>query len=276
MPQTITIKPANEPAQKRQIAELLFEKDQPFIPVTSLGSLHGPAPFFFGATLEPDGAVRATASYSEWLSGCNRGEMPGTADTTVFELASSLVRDPLGGFEAPVPTMQQTLTFARLMAIMGADLFPREMDEPSSQDGTCIITAIARQNRRSRDGMLAAGMTKVEALPRWLQYEHRSWFQKLDSDRDRNVEQEAEYFWFSESAVRIFMTFMAPYVDGKPLSRQSRRDKSVTEEFLLVFDIPVVARLIKAFGSLQAAADRVDLTRLRPPPDLAIIGDGTF
>jgi hypothetical protein len=276
MPQTIVIKEANAPAERRQIAELLFEKDQPFIPVTSLGSLHGPAPFFFGAALGPDGAVRAAASYSEWLSGCNRGETPGAADTTVFELASSLVRDPLGGFETPIPTIQQALTFARLMAIIGADLFPRETDEPGSVEGACIITAIARQNRRSREGMLAAGMTKVETLPRWLQYEHRSWFQKLDSDRDRNVEQEAEYFWFSEPAVRKFMTAMAPYVDGKALGRRSRHDKNVSEEFLLVFDVPNVTRLVKAFGSMQAAAAQFDLTRLRPPPDLAIIGDGTF
>jgi hypothetical protein len=276
MPRTITIKPVTTPAEKRQIAELLFEKDQPFIPLTSLGELKGSALFFFGAAMADDGRIRATASYAEWLAGCNEGEPPGIADTTIFELASSLVRDPFGGFEAPVPTVQQALTFARLMEILGADIFPRQPGEPAARRGLCIMTAIAHQNERSRVGMTGAGMIRLEKLPRWLHYEHRCWFPRIAAHGTRDPGQEADYFWFPAPAVRKFIAFMAPYVDGKPLVRKSRDEKSPREEFLLNIDIPSVRRIVQVFGSMQRAAAQLDLAQLRPPPTLAIIGDSTF
>lgn len=169
---TIVIRRVEESAEKLGIAHLLYERDGPFVPVTPLAVLRS-STTFFKASLAGQ-PLRAASSYEEWLEGCDE---PGDPLTSVYELASSIVREPLGGFASP--SLQQLFSAVRLLDILYSRI-PEQGERPDSF--VSVVAAIAAQNARSLAGMRGLGMVPVDPLPRWLEYEHRSWFPKLARD----------------------------------------------------------------------------------------------
>jgi hypothetical protein len=256
---TIEVRQVGTSAQKAQIARLVYDQDRRFAPVTPLATLNTSTTFLM-ATMKGETAIRAASSYEEWLSGCDK-TMRG--DCTVYELASSIVRSPMGGFE-PL-ALHHVFTFARLVNIVAEYLSPEAAGKKIS-----VIAAIAAGNDASRTNMKSIGMTEITPWPRWLDYEHRAWFPRLEKE-PREPEREAVYLWFAPDAVRKFMERIEPYADGgKPLERPNEDDSSITEPFGIDLNLLALDDLKGRYGSLKAALKKIPYAKIfAPPPDLA-------
>ncbi|MGA9567152.1 MAG: hypothetical protein WBS19_16635 [Candidatus Korobacteraceae bacterium] len=284
------------------MAALLFEKDTPFVPVTPIAHLpsddrdrSNPSLSFFGAFPPKQTSVRAITSHDHWLTGCNgEGRNPGD-DVEVYELATSLVRRPLGGFpqEAPSVSMQQIFTFVRALHILGPSIGDGE-----SSNRHCIMASIAALNEESYRGLTNIGMVPVPVkdFPRWLKYEHRTWFANLRprknmdgrpvDDRPADViEREARYLWLPPDAARRLFRRVAPLVDHETLSKPSIDDATKIEHFEFTFDIPILQNLVQGLAEDEPKSFRSALAHPRfdalfetlvPPPQHARIGSEIF
>jgi hypothetical protein len=193
-------------------------------------------------------------------------------EIAVYELASSIVHDPLGGFQQP--SLQQVFAFVRLLDMLYA------YTGASDAGALCVIAAIAAGNTRSMDGMTALGMERITELPRWMDYEHRSWFPRLEAKEDRQVGAEACYLWLPPDAAKSVFELVAPYVDqGQPLKRNGRKGtpaEGTIEEYELEVDVGPVRDLLAEHGSLAAAVTHFPFQLLRPPPQYALLEGQTF
>jgi hypothetical protein len=272
VPAKIIVRNADGEEHKRAIAELLFERDNAYVPVTPLTEVDeidaesSKAPRFFVASID-DRPIRACASYAEWILGADAEGDAESSYTQVFELASTLVRKPLGGFSNP--TMQQILAFARIMEIIGLDL-------DQTEGRICIIACIARENDESRSGIAAIGMEPLWRLPRWMRYEHRVWFPKMKRNKRRSRLSEGHYFWLPPASAKKFIESMIPYVEGKVISRRSLKDPAERELFVVDAVTETLKSLRKTYGSLRDAVGQLNFDMLREPPSLAKIGSGFF
>jgi hypothetical protein len=261
MTNVIEINNVESSVEKIQIVNLLYEKDSKFVPITPLAALDdGSVTTFYKATIGPAGHIRAASSFEEWLSGCDRKTM--ASPCTVYELASSIVRNPMGGFEKP--SLQQIFAFVRLVAIMDPFIFAEDRRGAKIS----VIASIAAGNRQSLTGMSQLGMIPVRPRPKWLHYEHRAWFPKLrNKKRSPN---EARYLWLPGDRVKTFMKAVAPYASGKKeLQRESRTSAGVIEKYKVDIAIAEYANLIGHFGTLEAAIEVIPYDIFGPPPDLA-------
>lgn len=261
MAKTIQIDRVETSAEKIQIVNLLYEGDRQFVPITPLATLNV-STTFLKANIDGKGDIRAASSSAEWLRGCDRATM--ADDCTVYELASSIVRNPMGGFEAPCPSLQQIFTFVRLIDI----LVPYIAPEDGKKHRISVIAAVAAENVESLAGMEGIGMTDVASLPKWLDYEHRGWFPKIGKTRPKS---EARYFWFPGDRVKAFMTSVAPYVSGtKEMQRESRKDKTIIESYRIDIKLGEYSDLLGRFGgSLDEAVKNIPYDIFSEPPDLA-------
>jgi hypothetical protein len=282
-----------------QMAALLFEKDTAFVPVTPIAHLPSDdrdlsdrSLSFFGAVPPDKNSVRAITSHVHWLTGCNGDGRNPLEDIEVYELATSLVRRPLGGFsqEAPSVSMQQIFTFVRTVHILG----PSIVDGGDTPSKHCIMASIAALNEDSYRGLTNIGMIKIPPadFPRWLKYEHRTWFprkakddQPVDDRPPEMIDGEAKYLWLPPDAARSLFHRIAPFVDGEPLSKPKIDDPASIENFELSFDIPIVRSLVKGLVDAEPKSFRAALAHpsfdalfetLVPPPQHARIGSGIF
>lgn len=283
-----------------QMAALLFEKDTPFVPVTPIAHLPSdhrdrsdPSLSFFGAVPPGESSVRAITSHDHWLTGCNGDSRNPHDDVEVYELATSLVRRPLGGFsqEAPSVSLQQIFTFVRTVHILG----PSIGDDGDTSNKHCIMASIAALNENSYRGLINIGMIPVPAadFPRWLKYEHRTWFANLRGKDDQPVDdrpaevidREAKYLWLPPDAARRLFHRIAPFVDHEPLSKPNIDDPATIEHFELSFDIPIVWDLVQGLVEVKSKSFRAALAHpsfdalfetLVPPPQHARIGSDIF
>ena len=261
MARTIRIDRVETSAEKIQIVNLLYEGDRQFVPITPLATLNA-STTFLKADMDGKGDIRAASSSAEWLRGCDRATMED--DCTVYELASSVVRSPMGGFEAPCPSLQQIFTFARLIDILAPYIAP----EDGRKHRISVIAAIAAENAESLAGMEGMGMADVASLPKWLDYEHRGWFPKIGKTRPKN---EARYFWFPGDRVKAFMESVAPYVGGaREMQRKNRQDPTIIESYGIDIKLGEYSDLLGRFGgSLDEAVKNIPYDIFSPPPDLA-------
>lgn len=260
---TIRIEQVETSAHKAEIARLLYEKDSQFVPVTPLATLNDSTTFLM-ATMDGQNAIRAASSYEAWLGGCSESM---ALDCDVYELASSIVRSPMGGFEPPSKALHHVLTFARLVNILAMYLSPEASGKKAS-----VIAAIAAGNSQSQQNMKAIGMVAIDSWPRWLDYEHRAWFPKLTKEA-RQPEKEAVYLWFPPEEIKNFMLDIEPYVTGKKLlEREKQGDPSIKETYAVrVDELTAYEDLLGHFdGSLETAVKNIPYTALfTGPPDLA-------
>ncbi len=90
-----------------------------------------------------------------------------------------------------------------------------------------MIACIVAANEASYIGLSGLGMVPITKFPRWLEYEHRTWFPKLD-ETIRAIEKEAQYLWLPQEAARNFVERMIPIADGKKLiSRRKRKEPGI-------------------------------------------------
>lgn len=239
-------------AERVQVAHLPYEGDKPFVPITPLTILRD-STTFFKAQLDADRGIRAASSYELWLAGCDDEQAAGP-EIAVCELASSVVHDPLGGFQRP--SLQQVFAFVRLLDMLYA------YTGASDAGALCVIAAIAAGNTRSMDGMTTLGMERITELPRWMDYEHRSWFPRLEAKEDRQVGAEASYLWLPPDAAKSVFE-LAPA-------------EGTIEEYELEVDIGPVRDLLAEHGSLAAAVTHFPFQLLRPPPQYALLEGQTF
>lgn len=266
MPQKVVISRIEDADERVQVAHLLYEGDAPFVPITPLAVLRQ-SNTFFKAQLDNDRRIRAASSYELWLYGCDDEHAAGP-EVAVYELASSVVHDPLGGFREP--TLQQVFAFVRLLDMLYAYI---RANDPGS---LCVIAAIAATNDKSIAGMTALGMKQIEDLPRWMAYEHRSWFPRLEDGKARRIEDEARYLWLPPDMARSIFEELAPYADGdKPLRRMAKSSGAI-EECTLEIGIAPARDLVDEHGSLTAAIDQFPFHLLRRPPEYALLEGRTF
>jgi hypothetical protein len=265
----IRVSRISQASHRLAVAHLLYEGDKQFVPITPLSVL-ADSTAFFKAVLDGSDQIRAACSYEQWLRGCDSAS--GAIDVVnVYELASSVVRDPMGGFAEP--SLQQVFAFVRLLDI----LYPYTPREASNNDAVSVIAAIAAGNRASFAGMQELGMEPVDPLPRWLDYEHRSWFPRLSARGERRVADEAHYLWMPPAAARALFERLAPYADGqKTLARPSREHPQTTEAYDLEIAFMEYMALAEQYGSLSAAIPHIPFDILRPPPDYALLEEGRF
>lgn len=266
MPQRVRIGRIEEAEERVQVAHLLYEGDKPFIPITPLAILRQSSTFF-KAQLNDDRRIRAASSYELWLHGCDDEHAAGP-EVAVYELASSVVHHPLGGFREP--SLQQIFAFVRLLDM----LYPYIRANDASS--LCVIAAIAATNDRSFAGMTALGMKQIEELPRWMAYEHRSWFPRLEHGKARRVEEEARYLWLPPDMARSIFEKLAPYADGEKSLKRKDRNSGPIEECELEIGITPARDVVEEHGSLAAAIDQFPFHRLRRPPEYALIEGRTF
>lgn len=262
---TIEIDRVETSAEKIQIVNLLYEGDRQFVPITPLATLNV-STTFLKASIDGKGDIRAASSSAEWLRGCDRATM--ADDCTVYELASSIVRSPMGGFEDPFPSLQQIFTFVRLIDILAPYIAP----EDGEKHRISVIAAIAAKNVESLAGMEGIGMTDVASLPKWLDYEHRGWFPKIGNTRPQS---EARYLWFPGDHVKAFMESVAPYIGGaKEMQRKNRKDKTIIESYRIDIKLGEYADLLGRFdGSLDEAVKNIPYDIFSEPPDLARLNE---
>jgi hypothetical protein len=250
-------------AEKAQIANLLYEEDSQFVPVTPLATLNH-STTFLKATVDRENAIRAASSYDTWLVGCDEAMR---TNCDVYELASSIVRKPIGGFKPPSKALHHIFTFARLVNIVAMYL-----SSEASGMKVSVIAAIAAGNKQSLDNMKSIGMCEIAAWPRWLDYEHRAWFPKL-ADEPRAAEQEATYLWFPPTAIRDFLNDVKPYVTGqKLLERKKLGEPEVTETYRVQLDqLLAYQDLVGYFdGSIEKAIEGIPYADVFiEPPALA-------
>lgn len=265
MVKSIQIDRVETSAEKIQIVNLLYEGDDQFVPITPLATLNA-STTFLKASIDGKGDIRAASSSAEWLLGCDRATMQD--DCTVYELASSIVHSPMGGFKPPIPTLQQIFTFARLIDILAPYIAP----EDGRKHRISVIAAIAAENDASLAGMEGIGMTDVASLPKWLDYEHRGWFPKIGKTRPTN---EARYLWFPGDRVKAFMESVAPYVGGaKAMQRESARKKGTVESFGIDIKLGEYSDLLGRFGgSLDEAVKNIPYDIFSEPPELARLNE---
>jgi hypothetical protein len=283
----IRVRQATGPSDMVGIAKLLFQKDKPFVPVTSLARLNDLCKTgtphdgsFLVASINDDPQFRCCTSYQHWAFGCGDADADPKLDVSVYELASTLVRDPMGGFDPPGVTMQQVLAFARILEIIGAGIFRPEVERgaPDAEGQYyCLIACILAGNRRSTTGLTNLGMTRVSAFPAWLEYEHRTWVTRRSNRKERDIKKEATYLWLSPQGARDFITRMIPIADGRqPISRPSKNKPGMSEEFLVDFETPAIRQLRTVCGSIEAAARHFDYSLLSPPPARFRVGDSVY
>ena len=271
MSATIVIRRISETAEKVEVANLLYKNDGQFVPVTPLSFLRE-STNFYKAVFDDVPEIRAASSYEEWLRGCAAGAETANADTTVYELASSIVHDPMGGFRDP--SLQQVFSFTRLMVILYPYLSSRQTP---LTEGISVVAAIAAANQRSHQAMLGLGMKPINPLPKWLEYEHRNWFPKLTAGSQRRIDEEAHYLWFPPEAVKTLFQRLAPYADGsKALVRKKHGDPTVTETYKIKIDVEEYGFIVAQFGSLSKALDEIPYEIFRAPPQCARLNGGTF
>lgn len=259
MRNVIRINNVETSVEKIEIVNLLYEKDSKFVPVTPLAALDE-LTTFYKATMGEVGPIRAASSFEEWLSGCNRRAMDSSC--TVYELASSIVRNPMGGFEKP--SLQQIFAFVRLIAILD----PYASAESLGDTKISIVASIAAANKQSIHGMKQLGMIPVNPRPRWLRYEHRAWFPKLKTKK--RPSNEARYLWLPGDRAKAFLKTMIPYASGKKqMQRQSQTSKGVVEKYAVEIAVTEYENLAARFGSIDAAIDALPYDIFAPPPDLA-------
>lgn len=244
------------------ILELYCIFTSPFVPITPLAALSASQTFFKATMDGAGGEIRAASSYDEWLVGCDTA---GERRTTVYELASSLVREPMGGFDDP--PLQHMFVFARLVAIVSAHL-----GQPGGSvngDRISVIAAIAAGNKRSLGAMKELGMERVETLPRWLDYEHRAWFPLIGPERPQD---EADYLWLPGAAAKKVLARLSPFASGeRPLRRPNRDAPTSTEAFRVAIDTNDYRNLLDERGSIGTAVAAIDPAMFVPPPDLALL-----
>jgi hypothetical protein len=268
MEKSIVIRDVMGSRDKNMIAELLFEQDDPYFPLASLTEISDDESTFFGACPGGTDDIRACSSYKYWLIGSNDKTAGEAQDIQVVELAATLVRKPLGGFKPPMVTMQQLLTFARLMDLLGA-----EFDQADGK--FCLLSCIATKNCASMAGLTGIGLEPIKTLPRWLQYEHRTWFPRL-SEQERRVHEEAQYLWMPPEAARSLVGRMAAIDAGRNISRANIDDPELTEDFAVKFETNAIRNIKETYGSLKAASESFNYEILQPPPSYARFGDGFF
>jgi hypothetical protein len=93
-------KAANE--HKHAIAELLYSDDKAFVPITPLLGFDA-SEFYYATASDASDDIRACSSYQLWLEGLETPNFDERLKIPVYELSSSLVRSPLGGFGACGP-----------------------------------------------------------------------------------------------------------------------------------------------------------------------------
>jgi hypothetical protein len=266
----IRVSRISQASHRLAVAHLLYEGDKQFVPITPLSVL-GDSTAFFKAVLDGSDQIRAACSYEQWLRGCDSASGPIDDAVNVYELASSVVRDPMGGFVEP--SLQQVFAFVRLLDI----LYPYTPREASNKDAVSVIASIAAGNRASYEGMRELGMRPVDPLPRWLDYEHRSWFPRLAARGERRVADEAHYLWMPPEAARALFERIAPFADGeRSLARQSREKPGATEAYELEIAFMEYLALAEQHGSFSAAIPNIPFDILRPPPAFALLEEDRF
>jgi hypothetical protein len=234
----------------------------------------GGARGYFGAYVDEAG-IRALTAYEHWIEGCDSKNADRADDIAIYELAASVVRHPLGGFDVNVLSLQQVFIFVRLAAIL-VDALVSETPQRH-----CILACVAATNTQSLRGLTSLGFLRVDELPKWLKYEHRYWFPKYDGepavDRDQaQIDSEGVYLWASPSAVKALFATIAPYVDGEKTLDRRHRETGETESFALEVDTLMLRVLRENFGSLAGALDLLRFDCLVPPPPFVRIGQDVF
>lgn len=150
----------------------------------------------------------------------------------------------------------------------------------SDSGALCVIAAIAAGNTKSIAGMTELGMKQIDDLPRWMVYEHRGWFPRLDNKAPRQIENEAHYLWLPPEAARSVFELLAPYVDRlRYLERSGKKGtpaEGTTQEYELELDIEPVHDLLAEHSSMEAAIAHFPFEKLRPPPQYALLAGQTF
>ena len=154
-------KAANE--HKHAIAELLYSDDKAFVPLTPM-LLFDNSEFYYATASDAPDDIRACSSYQLWLEGLETPDFDERLKIPVYELSSSLVRSPLGGFGAYGPSLQELFMFIRILAIAGY----LDKDDPLSR--VCVLSAVVSKNEKSlagkgpRRGDGGDGLSAVDAL----------------------------------------------------------------------------------------------------------------
>ena len=147
-------KAANE--HKHAIAELLFSDDKAFVPLTPMLGFDA-SEFYYATASDASDDIRACSSYQLWLEGLDTPDFEEKLKIPVYELSSSLVRSPLGGFGAYGPSLQEFFMFIRILAIAGY----LDKDDPLSR--VCVLSAVVSKNDRSLAAMERVRAVEMEA-----------------------------------------------------------------------------------------------------------------
>lgn len=261
-------KAANE--HKHAIAELLYSDDKAFVPLTPMLGFDA-SEFYYATGSDGSDDIRACSSYQLWLEGLDTPDFDETLKIPVYELSSSLVRSPLGGFGAYGPSLQELFMFIRILAIAGY----LDKDDPLS--GVCVLSAVVSKNDRSLAAMGRVCAVEMEAtdFPRWMLYEHRTWFPKY-SEADRVIDEEARYFCFTGPTLKTFLERIALFLDNKaPLIRDGQ-DGGKKEQYLVAFDIPEIRNILPDNGSYVDLVRNIATSNCVPPPKYAALGECAF
>jgi hypothetical protein len=253
-----------------QLAEFLFKDDRPFVPLTALASLPRSADSndfedreFYSATVDY-GPMTAMTSWERWITGCDTPISDSRYDVSVYELATSKVSS-LGGFDKYTQkpgqmTMHQVLTALRLVSIvLGAIGEPD--DDPEGKERVCLITRIAAKNSDSYNNMKELGFSEIEQLPRWLEYEHRTWFTNLNPDKNRpprtqkDIAAEARYLWLDHAGLVQTLRRLAPLAQGRDTLVRTNDTTGKDEHFGILVNIHSITSGIAQFGSYTALAE---------------------
>jgi hypothetical protein len=144
-------------------------------------------------------------------------------------------------------------------------------DQLRSALGPEVVRTLAQRSGLGlgEDGI---GMIPITTPPKWLEYEHRTWFPKKDV-RNRIIDNEAHYLWLPPDVAQKFITKMIPVADGR---RAIKRLIGDPEEFLVEYDTPAIKILREEYGSIEAAVEAFDYSIFKAPPSCARIGDAFF
>lgn len=102
-----------------------------------------------------DNSILAAAGYFEYIKSVDRH--------TVFEFAATRVTKKIGHL-LPIP-LQQVFLALRLFQIVSTE----------DQTKRSISVMSSARSQRSKNNLVAFGMTEIAAMPRWMDYDTYSW-----------------------------------------------------------------------------------------------------